>query len=106
MRTPTFPWFVFLGVLLPAGAGAAAQRPGPPGPPSGQVTQIAGPKEFLSMLISLATGEGSLWISCEGKKEIWLPRESKIFRMDPRTHAIVAVLPLCGHVAVGEGAVW
>jgi hypothetical protein len=50
------------------------------------------------MLLSLASGEGSLWISCQGKTEIWHPSESKTFRMDPQTHEIVAVLPLCGQV--------
>jgi hypothetical protein len=54
----------------------------------------------------MATGEGSLWISCHSRTDIWLPQESKTYRMDPRTHEIVAVLPLCGNVAVGEGAVW
>ena len=74
--------------------------------PSQPIAQIAGPERFLNHLISMAYGEGGLWLSCHTRSELWFNQEGRTYRIDPRTHETVATLPCSGQLAVGEGAVW
>jgi len=106
MRRSILVPFLTLAVLASGLATAAAQGPkGFEGTPA-SITSIPLPRECPNEILSMAFGEGSLWMSCHTVGPIWQHQEAKTFRIDPGTHETLATFPICGRLAVGEGAIW